>query len=98
MPIWPASAVHRFALFITFADVLSADLPRVQNDAALRNSPLYFGEWAVTTNFNTSATDEFLNKWADAQKLAYTKGKGWVYWNFKTEEYDAEGNELARQW
>jgi hypothetical protein len=72
------------------------DLNRVENDAAVGNTPLYFGEWAITTNFN--ATDEFLYKWADAQKLAYSKGKGWVWWNFKTELLDAEGNDLARQW
>jgi glucan endo-1,6-beta-glucosidase len=39
-----------------------------------------------------------LEKWADAQKIAYSKGAGWIYWNFKTEEFDASGNELARQW
>jgi hypothetical protein len=46
-------------------------LKRVEADAALGNSPLWFGEWAITTNFN--ASDAFLNKWADAQKLAYSK-------------------------
>ena len=52
------------------------DLSRVQNDAALGNSPLWFGEWGLPTQFN--ATDEFLHKWADAQKLAYSQGKGWI--------------------
>ena len=70
------------------------DLDRVQADAALGNSPLWFGgtsifsslfrsqltfvnllEWSLSTEF--SATDEFLKKWADAQKLTYGKGAGW---------------------
>ncbi|CDO68818.1 Glycoside Hydrolase Family 5 protein [Trametes cinnabarina] len=56
------------------------NLQRVQNDAALGNSPLWFGEWGLPTQFN--ATDDFLYKWADAQKLAYSKGKGWIVSTF----------------
>ncbi len=52
------------------------NLQRVQNDAALGDSPLWFGEWGLPTQFN--ASDAFLYKWADAQKLAYSKGKGWI--------------------
>jgi hypothetical protein len=48
----------------------------VQADAKLGNAPLFFGEWGLPTQFN--ATDEFLNKWADAQKLAYSEGAGWI--------------------
>ncbi|KAK0466792.1 glycoside hydrolase family 5 protein [Desarmillaria tabescens] len=59
------------------------------------NSPLVFGEWALSTNF--AATDEFLRKWADAQKRAYTKGAGWIFWNFKVEISTLAGD-LARQW
>jgi hypothetical protein len=33
-------------------------------------------EWALTAEFNT--TDKFLRRWADAQKLAYSKGAGWI--------------------
>lgn len=51
--------------------MINADLDRVEQAAAVGNSPLWFGEWAITTNF--AATDEFLKKWADAQKLAYSK-------------------------
>ncbi|KAJ7035549.1 glycoside hydrolase family 5 protein, partial [Mycena alexandri] len=51
-------------------------LARVQNDAAVNNSPLWFGEWGLPTQFN--ATDEFLSQWADAQKLAYSAGAGWI--------------------
>lgn len=53
------------------------DLNRVQADAALGNSPLWFGEWAITTQFD-NATDDFLRDWADAQKLAYSQGAGWI--------------------
>ena len=53
-----------------------SDLQRIQNDAALGNSPLWFGEWGLSTQFN--ATDDFLYKWADAQKWAYSKGAGWI--------------------
>ena len=40
------------------------------------DTPLWFGEWGLPTQFN--ATDEFLSKWADAQKLAYSEGAGWI--------------------
>ncbi|KAH0836816.1 glycoside hydrolase family 5 protein [Lanmaoa asiatica] len=73
------------------------DLQRIQNDAALHNSPLWFGEWGLPTQFN--ATDAFLYKWADAQKWAYSKGAGWIFWNFKTEISSlTNGTALARQW
>ena len=52
------------------------DLNRVQADAALGDSPLWFGEWGLPTQFN--ATDAFLNDWADAQKIAYSQGAGWI--------------------
>ena len=48
----------------------------MQADAAVGDSPLWFGEWALPTQFR--ATDEFLYKWADAQKFAYGKDKGWI--------------------
>jgi hypothetical protein len=51
-------------------------LNRVQADAALGNSPLVFGEWALSTQFN--ATDAFLRDWADAQKMMYSQGVGWI--------------------
>ncbi|KAF8238160.1 glycoside hydrolase family 5 protein [Tricholoma matsutake] len=71
------------------------NLNRIAKDAALGNSPLVFGEWGLPTQFN--ATDTFLNKWADAQKLAYSQGAGWIFWNFKT-EISAAAGDLARQW
>ncbi|KAJ6581031.1 glycoside hydrolase family 5 protein [Mycena capillaripes] len=71
------------------------NLQRIQNDAALGNSPLLFGEWGLPTQFN--ATDDFLHKWADAQKLAYSQDAGWIFWNFKVEESELAGN-LSRQW
>ncbi|TFY67559.1 hypothetical protein EVG20_g3897 [Dentipellis fragilis] len=71
------------------------NLTRVQNDAALGNSPLWFGEWAITTNFD--ATDAFLRDWGDAQKLAYSKGAGWIWWNFRVEQSEKAGD-LGRQW
>ena len=52
------------------------NLDRIEKDAALGNSPLWFGEWGLPTQFN--ATDEFLYKWADAQKLQYGKDAGWI--------------------
>ncbi|KAI0766145.1 glycoside hydrolase family 5 protein [Trametes elegans] len=71
------------------------NLQRVENDAAVGDSPLWFGEWGLPTQFD--ATDDFLFKWADAQKLAYSKGKGWIFWNFKVEISEQAGD-LARQW
>ena len=52
------------------------DLQRVQADAALGDSPLLFGEWSLATQFNPS--DQFLKKWADAQKRAYSADAGWI--------------------
>ncbi|KAL1738200.1 glycoside hydrolase superfamily [Schizophyllum fasciatum] len=71
------------------------NLQRVPDDAALGNSPLVFGEWGLSTQFG--ASDAFLRKWADAQKLAYTKGAGWIFWNFKIEKSRLAGS-LSRQW
>ncbi|KAG5653998.1 hypothetical protein H0H81_008580 [Sphagnurus paluster] len=71
------------------------NLKRIETDAALRNSPLYFGEWALPTQFQ--ASDAFLRKWADAQKRAYSRGAGWIFWNFKVEISSLAGD-LARQW
>ncbi|KAH9034624.1 glycoside hydrolase family 5 protein [Lactarius pseudohatsudake] len=64
----------------------------IQNDIALRNTPVWVGEWALSTQFN--ATDDFLRKWADAQKLVYSQDAGWLFWNFKLEQT----NPLVRQW
>ncbi|KAH7909702.1 glycoside hydrolase family 5 protein [Hygrophoropsis aurantiaca] len=73
------------------------NLTRIQNDAAQRNSPLWFGEWGLSTQFE--ATDDFLYQWADAQKLMYSQGAGWIFWNFKTEISSlTNGTALARQW
>ncbi|KLO07787.1 glycoside hydrolase family 5 protein [Schizopora paradoxa] len=71
------------------------NLQRVKTDAAKGNSPLWFGEWALPTQF--SATDDFLYRWADAQKLMYSQGAGWIFWNFKVEVSEKAGD-LARQW
>ncbi|EPQ56174.1 glycoside hydrolase [Gloeophyllum trabeum ATCC 11539] len=71
------------------------NLQRVQNDAAVGDTPLWFGEWGLPTQFD--ATDEFLYMWADAQKMAYTKGAGWLFWNFHVEISELAGN-LSRQW
>ena len=48
----------------------------VQPAAAAKNTPLMVGEWALSTQFN--AAEDFLPKWADAQKLLYSQGAGWV--------------------
>ncbi|KAJ7132295.1 glycoside hydrolase superfamily [Mycena epipterygia] len=71
------------------------NLNRIENDAALGNTPLWFGEWGLPTQFK--ATDAFLSQWADAQKLAYGKGAGWIFWNFKVEKSTLAGD-LAREW
>ncbi|KAJ7282090.1 glycoside hydrolase family 5 protein [Mycena rebaudengoi] len=71
------------------------NLDRIEKDAVLGNSPLIFGEWGLPTQF--SATDEFLMKWADAQKLQYGKDAGWIFWNFKVEISELAGD-LAREW
>lgn len=62
--------------YLTSFSLCYIDLNRVQADATLGDTPLWFGEWGLPTQFN--ATDDFLHKWADAQKLAYSKGAGWI--------------------
>ncbi|KIM44396.1 glycoside hydrolase family 5 protein [Hebeloma cylindrosporum] len=71
------------------------NLNRIQTDVALGNDMLWFGEWSLATQFN--ATDEFLVKWADAQKYSYSKGAGWLSWNFKIEN-SSISEDKARQW
>ncbi|KAJ7500884.1 glycoside hydrolase family 5 protein [Mycena galericulata] len=71
------------------------NLNRIQRDATLGNSPLWFGEWGLPTQF--VANDTFLKQWADAQKLAYSQDAGWLFWNFKVEKSELAGD-LARQW
>ncbi|SJL16057.1 uncharacterized protein ARMOST_19572 [Armillaria ostoyae] len=71
------------------------DLPFLEDDATFGNSPVVFGEWSLITQF--TPTDDFLYKWADAQKLAFTKGAGWIFWNFKV-EISTQAGDLARQW
>lgn len=52
------------------------NMPIVRDDAARGESPLWFGEWSLLTNFG--ASEAFLYRWADAQKLAFSKGRGWI--------------------
>ncbi len=98
---------------LSFHVYLCLDLQRVQQDASQGDSPLWFGEWALSTQF--SASDDFLVKWADAQKLAYSQGQGWIvsifrpvheqvfttvvrqFWNFKTVT-STQACDLGRQW
>ncbi|KAH7908322.1 glycoside hydrolase family 5 protein [Hygrophoropsis aurantiaca] len=49
----------------------------------------WVGEWSLATEID--ATDEFLRQFADAQKMLLSKGRGWIFWNFKTEKAVARG-------
>ncbi|KAI0271117.1 hypothetical protein BGY98DRAFT_206241 [Russula aff. rugulosa BPL654] len=64
----------------------------IQRDTEAGNTPVWYGEFSLATQFN--ATDDFLCKWADAQKLMYSQNAGWLFWNFKTECTSS----YARQW
>ncbi|KAJ3551313.1 hypothetical protein NM688_g4777 [Phlebia brevispora] len=70
-------------------------LSRILNDATMGDSPLWFGEWSLATQWD--ADDDFLHSWADAQKLAYSLSQGWIYWNFKVEQSDQAGD-LGNSW
>lgn len=73
------------------------NLNRIQDDAAVGNSPLWIGEWVLATEFKP--TDAFMRQFGDAQKLAYSKSAGWIYWNFKIEVSKlAKSSDLVRQW
>ena len=49
---------------------------RVRYDASIRNRPLWFGEWSLSTNFD--ASDAFMRRWADAQKFVFSQTRGWI--------------------
>ncbi|KAH7103511.1 glycoside hydrolase family 5 protein [Auriculariales sp. MPI-PUGE-AT-0066] len=84
------------------------NFPRVAIDARYNNTPVLFGEWSLSTQWDSedSATRwksleaappsaAFLRKFADAQKYAMsTLGEGWFYWSFKIEN----GSDKKRSW
>ncbi|KAK4695057.1 glucan endo-1,6-beta-glucosidase, partial [Phenoliferia sp. Uapishka_3] len=55
---------------------------RIAKAAAVGDSPLFFGEWSLGTEWSSS-TDDFLRQFGDAQKLAFSKGAGWMFWSMK---------------
>ncbi|KAF8343125.1 glycoside hydrolase [Cantharellus anzutake] len=55
----------------------------IAQEASIGNAPFYTGEWAISASWD--ATDEFLKKWGDAQKLAYGVGSGWMFWTWKVD-------------
>jgi len=71
------------------------NLNRLETDSSVGNKPVWFGEWSLATQFD--ASDAFLRIWADAQKLMYGQGAGWLFWNFKIEKSELEGS-FPRQW
>uniref|UniRef100_A0A0W0G5E0 Putative glycoside hydrolase family 5 protein n=1 Tax=Moniliophthora roreri TaxID=221103 RepID=A0A0W0G5E0_MONRR len=71
------------------------NLDRIQKDAALGNTPLWFGEWSLATNF--AANESFIRDWADAQKLQYGRDAGWIFWNFKIEN-STQAGDIPRAW
>ena len=52
------------------------NLDRIKNAKKSGDTPLWFGEWSLGTNFN--ANDTFTRDWADAQKMAFSQGAGWI--------------------
>jgi hypothetical protein len=58
------------------AKIVGPDLKRVEHAVVIQNTPLWFGEWAISTGF--PATDKFMRQWADAQKLMYSQSAGWI--------------------
>ncbi|KAI9509114.1 glycoside hydrolase family 5 protein [Russula earlei] len=64
-----------------------------QKDVLAGNTPLWYGEWALSTQFN--ATDDFLIKWADAQKLMYSQGAGWLFWSLKIESTSPYARQMS---
>ncbi|VDC00954.1 unnamed protein product [Peniophora sp. CBMAI 1063] len=71
------------------------NLDRIKNAKKSADTPLWFGEWSLGTNFN--ANDTFTRDWADAQKMAFSQGAGWIFWNFRVEE-SKEAGDLGRVW
>jgi hypothetical protein len=53
-----------------------ADLDRVAQATAIGNAPLWAVEWAISTNFDSAV--QIRHDWADAQKMAYSQGAGWI--------------------
>ncbi|KAF8308760.1 glycoside hydrolase [Clavulina sp. PMI_390] len=79
---------------IAYMEVM-CNLTRVGDAAAIGDAPMAFGEWALSTAFST--TDQFNRDYGDAQKLAYSQGAGWIFWNFKVDP-DADVGGDYRQW
>jgi len=54
----------------------------------------FTGEWSlgtINTHYDPNSLKSFYNKWGLAQMSVYesgTKGRGWFFWNFKTETSD----------
>lgn len=65
---------------------------RVQDAIAVGNGPIVFGEWSLAVAFNT--TNAFLKQYGDAQKLLYSSGGGWLFWNWKIDQ-DAQTYPIA---
>lgn len=59
-------------------------LTTLASNSAIGDTPLIFGEWAISTNFTTT-TDTFLRQWGDVQKQVYSQGAGWIFWNWKVD-------------
>lgn len=93
-PISNICAVRRLPSIDSIASDITVDEDRIAQDAALGDSPLVFGEWSLATQFS-DPTDDFLSQFADAQKLMYRQGKGWIVsrgvWHCAnyTDPYDA---------
>jgi hypothetical protein len=62
------------------------DFPRFANNAAfgVPSSDLFVGEWWIAPQFGTGSKTQ-IKDFADAQKLRYSTGAGWFFWNFKIE-------------
>jgi len=55
----------------------------ITKETAIGDVPIVTAEWAISTAFPTD--DTFLRHWGDAQKLAYSQGAGWMFWNWKVD-------------
>ncbi|EJT98876.1 glycoside hydrolase family 5 protein [Dacryopinax primogenitus] len=57
------------------------NMNRTLQSAAIGDAPMWFGEWSLAVNFNT--TNSFLQQWSDSQKFIYSQSAGWIFWALK---------------
>ncbi|KDQ08210.1 glycoside hydrolase family 5 protein [Botryobasidium botryosum FD-172 SS1] len=81
------------------ANVCNTGPERVRADGSVSNTPLVFGEWWLAERPGCANCDwQFHRDFADAQKIAYERGAGWIFWAWSfrgTDQYRSYKDAVA---